>query len=46
MEEGVRIVSQVVDCPPDALAIDMPVEVDFEERSPEVTLPVFRRAAR
>jgi uncharacterized OB-fold protein len=46
MEEGVRILSHVVDCPPDALAIDMPVEVDFEERSPEVTLPVFRRAAR
>lgn len=45
MDEGVRILSRVVECPPDALAIDMPVEVDFEERSPEVTLPVFRRTA-
>lgn len=46
MEEGVRILSRVVDCAPDALAIDMPVEVDFEERGPGVALPVFRRARR
>ncbi|MCC6766091.1 MAG: OB-fold domain-containing protein [Deltaproteobacteria bacterium] len=44
MEEGVRLVSLMVDCPPDALAIDMPVEVVFVAASPEVTLPKFRRA--
>lgn len=44
MEEGVRLVSQVVDCPPDALAIDMPVTVVFEAVSDAVTLPRFRRA--
>ena len=44
MEEGVRVVSQMVDCPPDELAIDMPVEVVFEAVTPEVTLPKFRRA--
>jgi uncharacterized OB-fold protein len=43
MEEGVRLVSQMVDCPPDALAIDMPVEVVFVAATPEVTLPKFRR---
>jgi uncharacterized OB-fold protein len=45
MEEGVRLVSRVIDCPPDDLAIGMPVEVIFEDVTPEITLPVFRRVA-
>ena len=44
MEEGVRLLSQVIDCPPDQLEMDMPVEVVFEDVTPEVTLPKFRRA--
>jgi uncharacterized OB-fold protein len=44
MEEGVRLLSQVVDVEPDALEIDMPVEVFFEAVTPEVSLPKFRRA--
>ncbi len=44
MEEGVRLLSQVIDCPPDQLEMDMPVEVFFEDVTPEVTLPKFRRA--
>ena len=43
MEEGVRILSQLTDCPPDQLQIDMPVEVVFEDTSEEVALPKFRR---
>ena len=43
MEEGVRLVSQMIDCAPDALAIDMPVEVVFEPATADVTLPKFRR---
>jgi len=46
MEEGVRLASQMVDCPPDALAIDMPVEVVFVPVTDEVTLPRFRRRSR
>jgi uncharacterized OB-fold protein len=42
MEEGVRLVSEVVDCPPHELKIDMPVEVVFEDVTPEITLPKFR----
>jgi hypothetical protein len=34
----------MTDVAPDALAIDMPVEVVFEAVSPDVTLPKFRRA--
>jgi uncharacterized OB-fold protein len=42
MEEGVRLLSQMVDCQPDQLRIGMPVEVVFEDVTPEVTLPKFR----
>lgn len=44
LEEGVRFLSNVVDCPPDELRIGMPVRVDFEKQTDSVTLPVFRRA--
>ena len=44
MEEGVRLLSQVVDCPPDELEIGIPVEVVFDAVTDEVTLPRFRRA--
>ncbi len=43
MDEGVRVVSQLVDCAPSELAIDMPVSVVFDAVTPEVTLPRFRR---
>jgi uncharacterized OB-fold protein len=43
LEEGVRLLSQVVDVAPDALEIGMPVEVVFDPVTPEVTLPRFRR---
>lgn len=43
LEEGVRLLSQVVDCSPDDLEIGMPVEVVFEAVTEEVTLPKFRR---
>jgi uncharacterized OB-fold protein len=44
MEEGVRLVSWVVDCPPEELRSGMPVEVFFDDVTPEITLPKFRRA--
>jgi uncharacterized OB-fold protein len=43
LAEGVRMLSSVVDCPPEELAIGMPVEVVFDAVTPEVTLPRFRR---
>jgi len=45
MEEGVRILSEMTDCAPDELEIDLPVEVVFEDVSEDVTLPKFRRVA-
>jgi len=46
MEEGVRILSRVTDCAPDELAIGMPVTVAFDDVTPEVTLPTFRRGRK
>jgi uncharacterized OB-fold protein len=45
LEEGVRLLSRVVDCPPDQLEIGMPVEVVFDDVTPELSLPKFRRRA-
>jgi uncharacterized OB-fold protein len=42
LEEGARLISNVVGCPPVEVACDMPVEVVFEDVTPEVTLPKFR----
>jgi uncharacterized OB-fold protein len=46
LEEGPKMTSNLVECPVDQIAIGMPVEVVFEEISPTVTLPKFRRRAR
>ena len=42
MEEGVRIVSQIPDLPIEDLKLDLPVEVYFEARTEDVTLPFFK----
>jgi len=44
LAEGVRLMTNVVDCAPEAVRIGMPVEVLFEDVTPEVTLPKFRPA--
>lgn len=43
LEEGPTLMSHVVDCDPHAVAIGMPVEVDFRDFG-EIALPVFRPA--
>lgn len=42
LDEGVRMMSHVVDCPPDQVAIGQRVQVAFRDETPEITLPVFR----
>ena len=44
MEEGVRLVSEVVDCPPEELEIGMAVEVRYHDVTPDLALPKFGRA--
>jgi hypothetical protein len=43
LDEGVRMVSWLVDVPPGEIRIGLPVEVLFEDVTPEVTLPKFRK---
>ena len=46
LEEGVRMVSWVVDVKPEELEVGLAVEVTFDDVTPEVSLPKFRRAGR
>jgi uncharacterized OB-fold protein len=45
MEEGVRVLTEIVDCPPDELEIGTPVEVSFVAVTDEITLPKFKRVS-
>jgi uncharacterized OB-fold protein len=42
LEEGVRLMTNVVGSAPDAVRIGMPVEVAWQDVTDEVVLPVFR----
>jgi uncharacterized OB-fold protein len=42
LAEGVQMLSNIVECDPDRLACDQPVEVTFELLDDEFTLPKFR----
>jgi uncharacterized OB-fold protein len=44
-QEGLRLVSNLIDCEPEDITMGMPVEVVFDEMSPELTLPRFKKAS-
>lgn len=44
LAEGVRLLTNIVGCDPAAVKIGMPVEVVFEDVTPETTLPKFKPA--
>lgn len=48
LAEGPRMMSNIIDCPqtPEALELDMPLEVAFQKLDEQLTLPVFRPAKR
>ncbi|MFB9247464.1 bifunctional MaoC family dehydratase N-terminal/OB-fold nucleic acid binding domain-containing protein [Sphaerisporangium melleum] len=41
LAEGVRMVGNVVDCPPERVRVGMPVRVDHREMDDELTLPMW-----
>ena len=41
LEEGWHMLTNLVDCRPEEVAIGLPVEVDFRAVSDEITLPCF-----
>jgi uncharacterized OB-fold protein len=45
-EAGLRVTTNIIDCPEDQLRIDLPVEVAFVDVSPVLTLPMFRPRSR
>ena len=42
LAEGVRMLTNIVGCAPDQVRIGMPVEVTFDDVTPDVTLPKFK----
>ena len=42
LEEGPRMMTNIVECNPDSVKIGMAVEVTFEDVTEEVTLPKFK----
>ncbi len=44
LEEGVRVLTNIVGCDPESVTIGMPVEVTFEDVTPEVSVPLFKPA--
>jgi uncharacterized protein len=44
LEEGPRMTTNIVGVPNDQIRVGMPVEVVFEDISPEISLPKFRSA--
>ena len=44
VKEGIRMLSNVVDCPPENVKIEMPVEIVFEDLNPQFSLPKARPA--
>jgi len=42
LEEGVQMLTNLVECDPARVAIGTPVEVTFEDVTPEVSIPRFR----
>ena len=44
LEEGVKMLTNIIDCAPEQAKIGMPVEVVYEDVTPAVTLAKFRLA--
>lgn len=42
LDEGVRMMTNVVGCKPEDVRIDMPVTVVFEDATPDVSIPKFQ----
>jgi len=45
LDEGVQMLTNIVECPVDQVRIGMPVEVTFQDVSEEVAIPRFKPAA-
>jgi uncharacterized OB-fold protein len=46
LDEGVRMLTNIVGCKPEEVKIGMSVEVTFEDATPEVSIPLFKPAGK
>ena len=46
LEEGTRLVAEIVDCPLDQIVVGMPVSVTWIDADDELSLPAFTPAER
>ena len=46
LAEGVRLITNIVDCEPDHVIVGMPVRVTFTELQPDMSIPTFAPARR
>ncbi|MGH7932060.1 MAG: Zn-ribbon domain-containing OB-fold protein [Candidatus Binataceae bacterium] len=44
LDEGLKMLTNIVDCPPEEVKIGLPVEAVFDDVTPEMTLVKFRPA--
>jgi uncharacterized OB-fold protein/acyl dehydratase len=44
LEEGTRLITNIVHCAPEQVEIGMPLELVFQQPDPDLTLPMFRPA--
>ena len=46
LDEGPRMLTNIIDCPqtPEALQLDMPVQVSFAKQTDDISLPLFEPA--
>lgn len=42
LEEGTRLLTNIVHCPPELIKVGMALELVFQETDPDMTLPMFR----
>jgi len=42
LDEGTRLVAQIVDCPPESITVGMPVEVTWIDDGDDLSVPAFR----
>jgi uncharacterized protein len=45
LDEGLKLMTNIIDCPPDQVKMDMAVEAVFDDVTPDVTLVKFRPAS-
>ena len=46
LAEGPRLMSNIIDCLPEDVHIDMPVRLRFEKRGPDISIPQFAPATK